>query len=213
MAVYRVAMGSIGGAEPTRTRVEVRGTISAAGFASGDRFVIGCWPTSPIGPMADVMWATADDRRVLLAPTDAVADFVTAIYRFDDVQVGPLHVESDGRRTVAVADRIGLELELVGGRKRPIPLPRPLAVTRWIEGPIARRLMGVQTFGLSPTGAREWYQSTGWRWVESGSASLGGQPLGAPGPVDRPVRVGFSEPPRRPSIVTVKVTIDLPSSI
>ena len=207
-----------GGSEPPAgrvlrgERVEVRGTISAAGFRSGDRFVVGCWPISPIGPMADVMWATADDRRILLAPTERVADFITSIYDFDEVRVGPLEVESDGCHTTVRADGAApdLELTLVGGRKRPIPVPRPLAVTRWIEAPIARLLMGVHTFGVSPTGAREWYQSTGWRWVESGSAHLDGRPLGSPGPVSRPVRVGFSEPPRRPSIVDVRVTIDLP---
>lgn len=190
-------------------RIVVAGTISSAGFRSGDRFVVGHWPVSPIGPMGDVMWATPDDRRILLAPSVAVADFITTIYDFDDVRTGPLRIDADGRSTQVRGH--GLELELVGGRRRPVPIRRPLAITRWIEAPIARRLMGVETFGTSPTGAREWYQTQGWRWVESGGARLDGADLGSPGHVERPLRVGFSEPPGRPSIVSVRVTIDLPS--
>lgn len=37
---------------------------------------------------------------------------------------------------------------------------RTPAVTRWIEGPIARGVMGVRTYGVSPTGVREWYRAT-----------------------------------------------------
>ena len=186
----------------------VRGTISSAGFASGDRFVIGHWPESPVGPMGDVMWGTPDGRRVLLAPSNAVAEFVTSIYEFDEVRIGPLTTESDGRVTTAVGH--GLDLRLVGGRKVPIPFPRPLSVTRWVEAPIARALMGVETFGTSSQGATEWYQSRGWRWVEAGHAVLDGRDLGDLRPVEPPLSVGFSEPPSRPSVVAVHVTIDLP---
>lgn len=189
-------------------RVTVRGTISSAGFASGDRFVVGHWPISPVGPMGDVMWGTPEGRRILLAPSDAVADFVTSIYDFDEIRIGPLTTASDGR--VTTAQGFGLDLRLVGGRKVPIPFPRPLSVTRFVEAPIARALMGVETFGTSNRGATEWYQSRGWRWVEDGHAVLDGQDLGAPGAVEPPLSVGFSEPPSRPSVVDVHVTIDLP---
>ena len=40
-------------------RFELAGVIGAAGFASGDRVVVGHWHRSPIGPMSDVMWAIA----------------------------------------------------------------------------------------------------------------------------------------------------------
>lgn len=186
-------------------RTQVRGTISSAGFG-GHRFVVGHWSESPIGVLSDVMWATPDDERILLVGSDDGAAFITSIYDFDDVRVGPLATTSDGRTTTAHGH--GLDLELVGGRARPIPFRRPLAVTRFIERPIARRLMDVQTFGVSSQGVREWYQARGWRWVESGHATLDGVDLGAPGPVAAPLGVGFSEPPRRPSIVTVDVTIE-----
>lgn len=163
-----------------------------------------------MGPLLDVMWGTADGRRVLLAPSRIGADFISRIYDFDEVRVGELTGGSDGSRTTVTGH--GLDLELIGGRLRPIPFGRPLAVTRWIERPIARALMGVETFGTSALGAVEWYQARGWRWVESGSCTLDGVDLGPPGEITEPLRVGFSEPPARPSIVPVKVTIDLPHS-
>ena len=187
------------------TRSVVEGTISSAGFPSGDRFAIGSWHTTPLGPFGDVMWATAEDVRILLAPDDEVAGFITSIYDFDEVRTGPLQVESDGRRTTV--DGGALRLSLTGGRLRPVPVPRPLWFTRRVEGPIARRTMGVQTAGTSPTGVREWYQTRGWRWVERGAGSVDGRDLGDPQPIARPLGVGFSEPPGRPSIVAVKVTI------
>lgn len=193
-------------------RERVQGTISSIGFDSGHRFVVGCWDESPIGRLVDVMWATPADHRILLAPHDEAADFVTSIYTFDEVRVGHLSVRSDGRETrVDGGDHHGLELAMRGGRRRAIPFRRPLAVTRWIERPIARALMGVETYGTSPTGSVEWYQASGWRWVEEAEGTLDGNDLGAMAPLWPPVGVGFSEPPRRPSIVSVAVTIERPA--
>ena len=191
------------------SRVHVAGTISSAAFASGDRFVVGHWPQSPVGPMGDVMWADPDGRRTLLAPTQTIADFVTSIYDFDEVRVKSLVVRSDGQTTTA--DGQALSLQMTGGRRWPIPLRRPLAITRFVEAPIARAAMGVETYGTSLKGAREWYQSTGWRWVTTAHASLDGRDLGPLVPFENPIAVGFSEPPKKPSIVAVRVTIELPA--
>ena len=189
-------------------RAVVAGTISSAAFAGGHRFVVGCWHTSPVGVLADVMWTDPDDRRILLVASPAGAEFIGSIYEFDEVSVEPLRVVSEGRRTTVSATRF--HLDLVGGRMRPVPLRRPLAVTRWVEAPLARALMGVETYGTSLTGAREWYQTRGWRWVHAGNARVDGVDLGEPQRFERPVGVGFSEPPQRPSIVSVRVTIELP---
>lgn len=194
---------------PVTGRVVVEGTISSAAFGGGHRFVVGRWPTSPVGPMCDVMWATPTDRRILLAPTDEVAGFITQIYDFDEVRVEPLTVVGDQRSTTVRSD--GLELMLSAGRRLPLlPSARPLAMTRWVESPIARALLGVHAYGTSPTGAIEWYQSSGLGWVNGGSARLDQRSIGTPQRLMRPLRVGFSEPPKRPSIVSVRVTIDLP---
>ena len=112
-------------------RAVVAGTISSAAFAGGHRFVIGCWATSPVGDLVDVMWTDPDDRRTLVVGDQAGAEFIGSIYEFDEVSVEPLQVVSDGRRTTVSAARF--RLDLIGGRLRPVPLWRPLAVTRWVE--------------------------------------------------------------------------------
>ena len=187
--------------EPTH----VRGTITAVGFATGHRLLVGDWRESPLGRTIDVMRVNPDGERHLLVPDEASADFITSIYVFDQVHVGPLEVRGDGRSTHVVGH--GLELEARAGRLRPIPFPRPRWLTRHVEAPIARAMMGVHTYGVSPTGAREWYQTRGWRWITEASVSLDGETLGALTEVARPVGVGFTDPPLRPSIVEVRVAI------
>ena len=71
------------------------------------------------------MWAEPDGRRVLYAPDERVAAFVTAIYRFDDVVVGDVRVEAAAGLRVGVADR---ELHL-RARSGPAAYPGPLAAT------------------------------------------------------------------------------------
>lgn len=192
-------------AEPT----SVRGTISSVAFESGDRFVVGNWHHSPVGRLGDVMWVTTDGTRRLLVNDDRAAEFITAIYAFDEVHVAPLTVDGDATHTSV--DGHGLLISMTGGRRRPIPFPRPRWVTRWIEAPIARRLMDVETYGASPTGVREWYQSRGWCWITEASGTHHGADLGAVVPIRKPVGVGFSDPPERPSIVTVHVAIHPPA--
>lgn len=190
--------------EPTH----VRGTISSVAFASGDRFVIGNWTESPIGRLVDVMWVDRDGRRRLLVPSDDAARFIGAIYEFDEVLIDSLVVDGDDRNTFV--DGHGLVLELRGGRRRPVPFPRPRWLTRYVEAPLARLLMGVETYGESPTGVREWYQTRGWCWVVDATGRRDGHDLGDLRDVDRPVGVGFSDPPRKPSIVSVRVGIRPP---
>ena len=43
------------------------------------------------------MWARPDGRRLLLAGTQEAAGYVSAAYGFDEVVVGPLRVQMDGR--------------------------------------------------------------------------------------------------------------------
>lgn len=189
-------------------RLLLDGVIASVGFASGDRVVVGWWWASPIGGFADVMWAEPDGTRVLYAPDDHVARFVTAVYRFDRLVIEPFRTRGDERRLeVAVAGR---RVQVEGGRRVPLPFPggrRPRWLTRWVEGPVARAAMGVRTYGTSPTGVREWYQAGSLRWVRSASASVADRDLGALAPVWPPVGVGFSEPPRRPSMVRVRTTL------
>ena len=71
----------------------MQGAIAGVGSTSGVRVVVGRWDRSPLGAFADAMVAEADGRRVLLAPSQEVADFVAATYSFDEVRIEPLTVE------------------------------------------------------------------------------------------------------------------------
>lgn len=190
-------------------RYPMQGIIAGTGFASGDRVVVGHWAASPIGPFSDVMWARPSGERLLYVADERAGRFITAVYEFDRVEVGPLEVEGDDRKlAVRGAD---LELRLAGGWARRLPGPRPAWVTRYLEAPVARGLMGVRTYGVSPTGVREWYRASGWRWLETAAGSLRGQDLGAMAPVEPAAGFGFSEPPRRPSITAVRPLLEDPS--
>ena len=69
-------------------RLVFTGHIAGAGSGSGLRIVVGAWDESPFGADTDEMQQTADDERVLLAPDDTIADFVSSTYHFDRVELG-----------------------------------------------------------------------------------------------------------------------------
>lgn len=187
-------------------RTSMRGIIVSTGFASGHRFVVGHWREGPLGPMTDIMWAAPDGRRTLLAPSAEVADFITSVYAFDAVLLGPVAVVEAGRGLDLVTERVQLRLQ--AGRAVRIPVRRPAWFTRYVEGPIARASMGVRTYGTSPTGVREWYRADAYRRLVAATGSIDGADLGAMAPVDPPARFGFSEPPRRPSWVEVRPLLE-----
>lgn len=172
--------------------------------------MVGTWRTSPVGVLDDLMWARPDGRRVLAAATDEGAAYVADVYGFDDVVVGPLEVRLEGRFLDLQAPALGLELHLTGGRAVSLPWARPAWFTQWVEGPIARRLLGVRTYGVSPSGVQEWYRAVSVRRVVAGWASLAGRDLGRLGPIDPPAGFGFSEPPRFPSMVGVAPLLEWP---
>ena len=185
------------------TTVELDGWIGSTGFATGHRVVVGHWTDSPVGPITDVMWGRPDGTRVLLAPNERAARFITAVYSFDDVEVGPVEglVATDG----ALHVRTRSMLLRLRPRRLAVPLPGDLPPWVWtrIGAPIARALLGVEVHGTSPTGVEEWYRARSWAPLRSARGTLDGRDLGAMRPLDPPLGVGFSEPPRRPSLVRV----------
>ena len=170
----------------------------------------GTWDTSPLGPIVDLMWATPDGRRRLVAPSEGVAAFVSAVYRFDEVVVAPLSAVVAGRALAVDAPSLGLVLRARAGRGWPLP-PVPGWATRYLAGPLAWRLLGVRTYGVTPTGVREWYRARWYRPLVAARATLQGRDLGPLGPLDPPVGFGFSEPPRRPSMVWVRPLLHDPA--
>lgn len=186
----------------------MRGTISSSGFASGDRFVVGHWLRSPIGATVDVMWARPDGRRVLLAPDRATAEFVTAVYDFDETRVVPVSLDASARHLHLHAGPV--ELQLHAGRPVLLLPPRPRWFTRHVEGPVARPLLGVHTFGTSPTGVQEWYQAASCRFLVAATGRIDGIDLGTMGSLRPACGFGFSESPARPSMVAVRPSLRVP---
>jgi hypothetical protein len=184
------------------------GSITSVGFRSGDRFVVGHWDLSPIGPFSDVMWARPDGERLLLA-SDIAAEFIASVYPFDFVYVTDVEVTLGRRRIEIDAGPVQLRLDL-GRLVLPFP-PRPRWVTASIENLVSRSVMGVRTVGTSPTGAREWYRTRRVRTVRSGETFIHGRSCGELGPMTRPIGFGFTDPPQWPS--HVKLRVDLNRSI
>jgi hypothetical protein len=178
------------------------------------RVVVGWWSESPWGEFADAMVERADGHRLLLAPTEEVADLVSTTYTFDEVRVEPFVTRGGSRSWVVRSPSLELDLA-VGVRSwlgRLLRLvPEPLAtspVFATAVDPVARLVLdGVRTRGTARPGRREYYGATDVRAVTALSGRLDGIPLGDLAPVDPPCRFGFSSTPRRPSVTDVVTTI------
>ncbi|MCA1780709.1 MAG: hypothetical protein ABR500_09695 [Dermatophilaceae bacterium] len=203
-----------------QARDRFEGHIAGVGTTSGTRLVVGRWRTSPLsvetgGAFSDVMVERADGHRILLAPSDEIATYVTSTYSFDEVRVEPVAVDVEGvgwhvttpslRLVFTVGGRLplGWLLRAVPGRVATSP-----AWSRVIA-PVAPRLVkGVQTVGTALEGRREYYGATDLRAVTSVAGILDGGQLGSLAPIDPPCRFGFSSTPPWPSLTTVTTTVE-----
>ncbi len=196
-------------------RLVFTGHIAGAGTGSGLRIVIGAWDDSPFGAFTDVMLQTADDERVLLAPDDTIADFVSSTYRFDRVQLGRLSSTLDGQQlTVATED---FEARILIGGPAPIDRllrlvpPRLATSPRWlraIDTVASRVVAGVHTYGTAGNGRVEYYGVRRSRRITAIDGHYRGASLGGLAPLQPPVSFGFSSAPSLPQIVSVTTTID-----
>ncbi|MFW5470820.1 hypothetical protein ACOCJ4_12325 [Knoellia sp. CPCC 206435] len=195
-------------------RDRFRGSIVGVGSTSGIRVVLGRWHTTPLGPFADVMVETGAGHRILLAPSQVVADYVTATYSFDEVRIEPVVVTEQGDRWSVTSDSLSLDVTVgprmpLGWLLRAVP-PRLGASPTWarVVAPVARVVMpGVRTVGTALEGRREFYGATDLRRVTAMRATLDGRDLGALADIDPPCRFGFSSTPRTPSVTTVVTTV------
>ncbi len=205
-----------GSPQPTpMTRSRFVGAIAGIGTASGIRVVAGRWTSSPLGPFSDVMLEQADGHRLLLAPSDQVAEFIRLTYTFDEIVRTPVLVEPAGDRWRIDTDPLQLELEigprpLLGHLLRAVP--RPLALASWwahVTGPLARTLVpGIRTRGCAGHGRREWYAATDMHRITGACGTWREEPMGELRPVEPPVRFGFSSAPRSPSLTHVVTTVE-----
>lgn len=199
------------------------GHILGVGSTSSVRVVVGLWRGSPLGPFADVMVATGQDRRVLLAPSAEVADYVSATYHFDEVVRCPVlvtehepgrpgwawQVEAGPLRLTATIDgrtRTGRFLRLLP------PVAASSRAVAVLGDPVARVLHpGVRTFGTAGNRRREYYGANDQHAVATISGAWHRQDLGQLAPVDPPPRFGFSSTPRTPSLTSVTTSISRPA--
>ena len=198
------------------TRQRFEGAIAGVGSTSGVRVVVGRWERSPLGAFADAMVATPEGRRILLAPSQEVADFVASTYSFDEVRIEPVEVSGDAAWQVR---SVSLTLALVVGRRTWLgrllrPVPRRLATSpAWctVTDPVARLVLrGVRTRGSAGNGRREFYAATDHRAVTAVTGTFDDAPLGSLAPVRPEPRFGFSSTPRRPSVTSVVTTVEVP---
>ncbi|MFJ1811198.1 MULTISPECIES: hypothetical protein [unclassified Streptomyces] len=201
-----------------RPRLRFDGWIAGLGTSSGTRIVLGHWQRSPFGRFSDVMLERPDGERLLLAPTQGTANFVSDTYTFETVRVVPIDVTvADGTWIVTAGS---LDLRFTTGRRGLLgfllcAVPgalarRPVwgALTDW---PTRVLLPGVRTRGSVGAGRREWYGARDLRPIRTVSAAFEGTDLGATAPVEPPVRFGFGSVPRRPAVTRVTTTISLDS--
>lgn len=190
------------------------GRILGVGTTSGVRLVVGMWDDSPLGSFADVMVERADGHRLLLAPSEEVADFVTSTYTFDEARIEPVVAVADHAAMRVRTPSMELTAEL--GRRTPLGwllrgIPRRLAARpalSTVTDPVARVVLrGVRTRGSAGNGRREHYGATDVRAVTAVTAHLDGVDLGTLTPVDPPARFGFSSTPRRPALTEVVTTV------
>ena len=194
------------------------GEIAGLGSTAGVRVVVGHWTASPYGEFTDVMLQQADGWRVLLAPTEEIADFVAATYVFDEVLVGPVTWQRTGSTVRVTAPELsasfvvgrrtgwGRLLQLIPGRLATVP-----GWSRLIAPLSAVLVPGVRTYGTAGGGRWESYGATDLHALDRAEGSWRGHELGGLADVEPPVSVGFGSTPRRPGLTTLVTTIGLPA--
>ena len=201
-------------APPSYLRFE--GEIAAFGTEAGYRIVVGRWLVSPFGPISDVMLEAPEGMRLLMAPSERVADFIASTYHFDAVKITPVDVvRQPGGLTVLAgslrADVIIGRREWLGMLLRAVPRRVATAPT-WatLVDPVARAVLpGVRTRGSAGSGRREWYGAWDLQPLVGVRANWEGADLGSMTNVSPPVRFGFGSTPCRPSIVCLTTTVQL----
>jgi hypothetical protein len=196
------------------TLMRFDGRIAGFGTESGTRIVVGMWRHSPFGRFTDVMVERADGHRVLLAPNEEVARFVSETYTFDEVVVAAVGLTRTGRTLRIVAGPLDARFTIGGisplGRLlRAVPV-RLATHPRWLRmiDPAARLIVrGARTAGSAGNGRLEYYGVTAARRITAAHATWNTAELGMLRPLHPPVSFGFGSAPASPHLVDVVTTI------
>ena len=182
-----------------------QGRITSSGFQTGDRIVVGSWNSSPFGNFTDIMWAKPDGTRVLIAPTQEIADYVTAMYSFDEVILEEIISKEDGRSLSVECKSMELKFSWKGGFA--IPFKRSLLFIATVELFFARLFFSTRTYGLTRNNRREWYAIDRVSNLSNASARIEGGDAGDMTPMSQPCKFGFSEAPKKPASCEVRTHI------
>ena len=182
-----------------------QGRITSSGFQTGDRIVVGAWNSSPFGNFTDIMWAKPDGTRVLIAPTQEIADYVTAMYSFDEVILEEIVSKEEGRCLTVKCKSMDLQFSWKKGFA--IPFKRSLLFIATVELFFARLIFSTRTYGLTRNNRREWYAIDRVSNLSQASAKIGGNNVGNMAPMNPPCKFGFSEAPKKPASCEVRTHI------
>ena len=182
-----------------------KGRITSSAFESGDRIVVGAWKESIFGEFTDIMWAKKDGTRVLIAPTQEIVDYVTAMYSFDEVLLEEVTTSLSERKIGISCETMNLEFSW--NRGYPIPFRRSLLFIQTIELFFARSIFSTRTYGVTKDNRKEWYAIDRVSHITSATAQIEGQDAGEFKPMKEPCKFGFSEAPKKPSSCVVRTHI------
>jgi len=182
-----------------------KGRITSSAFESGDRIVVGTWNESIFGEFTDIMWAKRDGTRVLIAPTQEIADYVTAMYSFDEVILEEISTSLNDRNLSVNCNT--MNLEFIWNKGFPIPFKRSLLFIRTIELFFAKLVFSTRTYGLTKNNRQEWYAIDRVSHITSATGNIEGGNIGEFGPMKEPCKFGFSEAPKKPSSCAVRTHI------
>tara|TARA_B100000212_G_scaffold341639_1_gene325405 strand:- start:9514 stop:10518 length:1005 start_codon:yes stop_codon:yes gene_type:complete len=181
------------------------GRITSSGFETGDRIVVGAWKTSVFGEFADIMWAKPDGTRVLIAPTKEIAEYVTAMYSFDEVIIEDVKTVGNERELKVSCQT--MDIEFTWNKGFPIPFRRSLLFIATVELFFAKLIFSTRTYGITKNNRKEWYAIDRVSHITSANALISGKDAGEFRPMDKPCRFGFSEAPKKPSSCIVRTHI------
>ena len=182
-----------------------QGRITSSGFQTGDRVVVGAWKSSPFGNFTDIMWAKPDGTRILIAPNQEIADYVTDMYSFDDVLLEAIDIEEDGRNLSVKCKTMKLEFSWKKGFA--IPFKRSLLFIATVELFFAKLIFSTRTYGLTRNNRQEWYAIDRVSNLSRASAKIEGEDVGDMASMSPPCKFGFSEAPRKPASCEVRTHI------
>ena len=181
------------------------GRITSSGFETGDRIVVGAWEASPFGEFTDIMWAKPDGTRGLIAPSQEIADYVTAMYSFDQVLLEDIVTTGKDRNQKVKSET--MELDFIWNRGLPIPFKRSLLFISTVELLFAKLFFGTRTYGITKNNRKEWYAIDRVSKIKNATATISGKDAGKFAHMDEPCKFGFSEAPKKPSSCEVRTHI------